>query len=111
MRGMTALARPWMRRIREEGYPAASKARRASRWSSLSTSMVVRTPSRPMPPSSHRPDTPVPVPISAMLLAPTEAARTRSAAPVATLTGSTPRPIPRRRAWVAASSSRGNSSV
>ncbi len=65
----------------------------------------------PMPPSSHRPETPVPVPTSATDLAPTEAASIRSAAPVPEDTGVMPSSSPRMRAWAVASSSAVKSSV
>lgn len=68
MRGRTLEARPRMTRVRERVRPTDSKARRASRWISGSTSMVVSTPSGPIPSRIHRPDTPVPVPISATRL-------------------------------------------
>ena len=111
MRGRTSEARPRMTRVRERARPPDSKARRASRWISGSTSMVVSTPSGPIPSRIHRPDTPVPVPISATERAATEAASMRSAAPVAGVTGAVPSSMPRRRACAATSGSMGNSSV
>ena len=100
-----------MIRVRAPGYPAASKALRASRWSSGSTSMVVSTPSEPIPPSRHSPETPVPVPTSATDFAATAAASIFRAAPVAEETGAMPSSMPRSRASAICSSSLGNSSV
>ena len=68
-------------------------------------SMVVSTPSAPIPPSRHRPDTPVPVPISATDLAPAAAASMLRAAPVAGETGAMPSSMPRSRASAVGSSS------
>ena len=87
------------------------KALRASLWSSGSTSMVVSTPSEPMPLSRHSPETPVPVPISATDFAATAAASILSAAPVAGDTGAMPSSMPRSLASAVCSSSPGNSSV
>src|SRR6266545_2332838 len=59
-----------MIRVRDAGYPASRKMRRAIRWCSASTSIVVNTPSARMPARSQRPLTPVPVPISTTARAP-----------------------------------------
>ena len=58
-----------------------SKAARAMRWCSGSTSIEVSTPSGRMPRSNHRPERPVPVPTSTTARAVTADARKRSAEP------------------------------
>src|SRR5436305_1268167 len=79
-----------MIRVRDAGYPASWKIRRAIRWCSASRSIVVSTPSGRMPPRSQRPLTPVPVPISTTARAAQAAASRRNAAPAPGATGARP---------------------
>ena len=90
MRGSTSSARPAIKRVLCEGTPAPRNARRACGNNSDSQSIVVRTPPAAMPSRSHRPDTPVPVPISRTARAPETAASMRSAVPVPVDTRGTP---------------------
>jgi hypothetical protein len=79
--GQHVQRRPVMIRVRDGAKPASTKMRRAIRWCSFSTSMVVSTPSARMPRSSQTPLTPVPVPISTTALALPAAASSRSTRP------------------------------
>ncbi len=79
---MTSSARPAIVRARTGRIRSSVNASFAARWCSASESMVVSTPSGVMPRSSHSPETPAPVPISATAVARRPAASTDSRAPV-----------------------------